>query len=376
MAQHLGPAHANARQEPRHGPRLAALLGLTAATGAAAALLTLRVLTLAGGLPTTRFETYLELPLVGVGGLLAAWVATSSVLAAWCALARVAGRRWAAGERLVHRHAPALVRRLAGTSVALSVGAGLVLGAGSAQAAEVDPPAPVATPVVVDLGWQSTPLEQAVAPEPALSAAGPAGVPSGAADESTASALPLPDGARGQRAAGTDTSTGTPTVAPGSPTLPVPGTGQPDAPVPSADTPRDRGAEGPTSGPPDVASSAGVTAPGHVPLSGLLGGTQPAAPAPHSGTPLAATPPGPARAEGPGAAGLLPRVPNDASTVSVVVLRGDSLWSLAERTLGEGATDAQVAAEWQRWYAANAEVIGQDPDLIRPGQVLQAPRTP
>lgn len=57
----------------------------------------------------------------------------------------------------------------------------------------------------------------------------------------------------------------------------------------------------------------------------------------------------------------------------VVVLRGDSLWSIAAAHLGPTATDADVAAEWPRWYAANLAIIGEDPNLIHPGQVLTAP---
>lgn len=56
-----------------------------------------------------------------------------------------------------------------------------------------------------------------------------------------------------------------------------------------------------------------------------------------------------------------------------VVRRGDSLWSIAARHLGPDATPSRVAAEWPRWYAANRHLIGDDPSLIRPGQVLQAP---
>jgi hypothetical protein len=58
---------------------------------------------------------------------------------------------------------------------------------------------------------------------------------------------------------------------------------------------------------------------------------------------------------------------------AVVVLRGDTLWAIAARHLGPGATDAQVAAEWPRWHAANRSTIGPDPDLILPGQRLAAP---
>ena len=57
----------------------------------------------------------------------------------------------------------------------------------------------------------------------------------------------------------------------------------------------------------------------------------------------------------------------------VVVHRGDSLWSIAARHLGEQATDADVADAWPRWYAANRELIGEDPDLLLPGQVLVVP---
>ena len=62
-----------------------------------------------------------------------------------------------------------------------------------------------------------------------------------------------------------------------------------------------------------------------------------------------------------------------ASSPSVVVLRGDSLWEIAARHLGPDASDAEVAVEWPRWYAANRAVIGDDPDLLLPGQVLQVP---
>ncbi len=63
----------------------------------------------------------------------------------------------------------------------------------------------------------------------------------------------------------------------------------------------------------------------------------------------------------------------DEDEAGVVVRRGDSLWAIAARHLGEGATDAEVAAQWPRWYAANRDVVGPDPDLIRPGQVLRPP---
>jgi nucleoid-associated protein YgaU len=59
----------------------------------------------------------------------------------------------------------------------------------------------------------------------------------------------------------------------------------------------------------------------------------------------------------------------------VVVHRGDSLWDLAARHLGPDASAADVAAEWPRWYAANRQVIGPDPDLLLPGERLVPPGT-
>jgi nucleoid-associated protein YgaU len=58
---------------------------------------------------------------------------------------------------------------------------------------------------------------------------------------------------------------------------------------------------------------------------------------------------------------------------AVVVRRGDTLWDVAARHLPAGATDAQIAVEWPRWYAANRDVVGPDPHLIRPGMRLVAP---
>ena len=58
----------------------------------------------------------------------------------------------------------------------------------------------------------------------------------------------------------------------------------------------------------------------------------------------------------------------------VVVRRGDTLWDIAARHLGPDASAAEIATEWPRWHAANATVIGPDPDLMLPGQRLLPPR--
>ena len=61
-----------------------------------------------------------------------------------------------------------------------------------------------------------------------------------------------------------------------------------------------------------------------------------------------------------------------------VVLRGDCLWHIATEWLaaqrpGEPASDAEVLAAVSAWWLANATVIGPDPDLLLPGQVLSPP---
>lgn len=49
-----------------------------------------------------------------------------------------------------------------------------------------------------------------------------------------------------------------------------------------------------------------------------------------------------------------------------VVKAQDSLWLIANRLLGDGD-------RWRELYAANRQVIGPNPNLIRPGQVLEVP---
>jgi nucleoid-associated protein YgaU len=60
-----------------------------------------------------------------------------------------------------------------------------------------------------------------------------------------------------------------------------------------------------------------------------------------------------------------------------VVVPGDCLWDIAAARLREQAgrapTDPETASAVRSWWAANAAVIGPDPDLLRPGQVLRPP---
>lgn len=107
--------------------------------------------------------------------------------------------------------------------------------------------------------------------------------------------------------------------------------------------------------------------------------------------PAAPAPPAPPAAPGPDAAPSVPEpaaasqpagvlgapVVREAPAGAVVVRPGDTLWGLAESALrGDSArppTVPQVAAAWPAWWAANRDVIGEDPDLLLPGTVLRPP---
>lgn len=80
----------------------------------------------------------------------------------------------------------------------------------------------------------------------------------------------------------------------------------------------------------------------------------------------------------PGAGALIrrprPAEPDaDEDHSSVVVRPGDTLWTIAAQRLGGYATDVEIALSWPEWYAQNRTLIGSDPSLIQPGQILQAP---
>lgn len=57
----------------------------------------------------------------------------------------------------------------------------------------------------------------------------------------------------------------------------------------------------------------------------------------------------------------------------IVVRPGDNLWSLAAARLPPTARAAEVCAQVERLYRRNRDLIGADPDLIRPGQHLVVP---
>ncbi|MFC8922745.1 LysM peptidoglycan-binding domain-containing protein [Cellulosimicrobium sp. NPDC057127] len=349
------------------------LVLLAVAMVCAAGALVARGVEVSTTLRAARVESYLELVVLAGGVLAAAWVGLSALVALLCLAARSVGRTWSRGERLVAHHAPALVRRAARIGVSVSVGTGLVLGGGTAYAAEPDATDTPSTAVVVDLGWRP-------------SAPVPAGMPTTA---------PAADGALG-----TAGSPGTDDLGTDDLDTEEPGTEEPGTDDPVGDT----SASGvPTGVPPAWQTSTGAASHDEDPAPGstteaptTAPAAQPAAPA----TAPTAQPAAPAVVAAPGvdtegaaagARGAVARgatdpssaverdaaltVTRDAptSTGEVVVLRGDTLWAIAARALPADASDADVAAAVERWHAANVDVIGADPDLIRPGQVLVAP---
>ncbi|WP_432499201.1 LysM peptidoglycan-binding domain-containing protein [Kineococcus gypseus] len=120
---------------------------------------------------------------------------------------------------------------------------------------------------------------------------------------------------------------------------------------------------------PDAAWVAGAPLEPAAPAA--AGDPLPAAPDPAWAPPVPAPVPELPRAELPGGTRTAP--PGRDAGAGLVVQRGDSLWSLAQARSGAGASTAEVLHEQQRLYAANADVIGDDPDLLLPGQVLRLP---
>ena len=61
------------------------------------------------------------------------------------------------------------------------------------------------------------------------------------------------------------------------------------------------------------------------------------------------------------------------ATGQVRVQPGDTLWAIARRSLPPAASTAEIASAAAAWHRANREVIGADPDLIVPAQLLAPP---
>jgi resuscitation-promoting factor RpfA len=68
-----------------------------------------------------------------------------------------------------------------------------------------------------------------------------------------------------------------------------------------------------------------------------------------------------------------PSPPGQDQPAPVPVAAGDTLWALAAKQLGPGASNADVSAEVRRWYEANRDEIGPNPDRLAPGTKLRVP---
>lgn len=132
-----------------------------------------------------------------------------------------------------------------------------------------------------------------------------------------------------------------------------------------------------------TASASAPAEPAPAPGPDASPGAEPAAPPPDpaAGAPSGETSAAEAPAGDPPAAEA-PSAPATTHRVSA----GESLWSITQELLDAGAAgapmdpssggpsaQARVARAWPILYAANAESIGADPDIILPGTVLSVP---
>jgi len=294
---------------------LAGLVALAVAT-----LLGLWVVDVLGSTRLWRVETVVAPAVVAVGVLAAGWVGTSAVVAGACAAVRTAGGAWRVGEAAVQRWAPGLVRRALAVVVVAGVGLGTAAGAHATVAPVPDPSPPAVT---VDLGWTPTVTDGATTRQDDV----PTGSP-------TTTEVPVAE----------------------VPVAEVPVAVVPVAVVPLEQVPTTQQPAWPATPGGDAASDA-VVPDAVVPGEVVPGEVVPVAAHVPTVTGADAAPPAP--------------VASDVGTI--VVQAGDTLWGLAARHLGPDADDAAIAALWPRWYAANVSVIGPDPDVLQPGQVLVVP---
>jgi len=301
-----------------------ALVGLGIATAAIALFVTVvrQAPALSGA---TRPDDVLLALLGWVGLLLAAWLALGSLLAVAALLPGAAGRTAAA---VAERVTPVAVRKVLALALGASVGS-LALPPTLVSVAGSGP--------VTRTTDGSAPRIDAVASNRLA--------PGFAPTESTPGFLPTSDAARASGASASSAHAATrPAAVPGAPA--GPGYAPTDTDSDSAEAGSSRGSRAGSTGAP----ARTTPGPGYVPT----------------------TPPAVHDAERPRLLAPTPRRTTAAHDL-VTVRRGDSLWSIAARHLGPGTSDAEIAWEWPRWYAANRAAVGDDPDLLVPGQLLRPP---
>lgn len=291
-------------------------VALTTATGTGAQRL-LATASAPSGDPAAAITGLAALVAAGIAG----WLTLSLALVL---LARLPGRLGALSRLARDRVTPAIVRRWAAIVLGASVTASVLPGTAVAAVRVVDasePPAP---------GWRPSP---------------------GAGDAPSPTSSP--------------NSTSAPTrSAPPAPRAPSP-----------TSTPAPRASQAPAPG----------WLPTTRPSTTSRAATPPSSTSPSSTTPGRTGPRVTTTAPAPGWTPSRPRArqrtdptlltgrQRPSSTREVVVRRGETLWSIAATHLGPGATDAEVAAAWPRWHAANSAVIGRDPHHLLPGTRLTPP---
>ena len=294
----------------------ALLLGSGCVSAAVTAALSVRISTPLP--PAPEVDEIVARGIVGVGIVAGAWITLCCLVAALCLGVRGFGMTWRAGERAVHRFAPGAVRRALGAGVAATIAVGLATSAGAAEPVNEGPPAATMSVAVTDalpaLGWEAT--ARLAAPSDDLGWGAAAGSAS--------------------RAAGTGTPATTTVAEPAA--SPATATAQPRRQTTAVSLP------------------GAATAATHASAAAPTGTTASAAP---EATSIAAT--------------AAPHRDRARAHASIVVRRGDSLWSIAAAHLPADATAGAVASAWPTWYQANADMIGVDPDHIVPGQRLVIP---
>ncbi len=245
-------------------------------------------------------------------------IAVAWLLAAWAALmcaaavgSRLPGASGAMARRLLTAITPVMLRRVVMTAAGLSVAAGLAACGSPGAVAALQPTTSTAVVTSTPAGAFGIDLDW------------PVTVPIAEAPPASASEHP---------AAGQPTA-----AAPAAPNIEAPDM------TPSGATPD-----------PSVAAPAGDTIVEPTPDP-----THPASPRDRDSSTA-----GPRVVEEPLAMGV---------SSGVVVRPGDSLWSIAAAQLPGDATAARIDAAWRAWYRANRDIIGPNPNLVIPGQVLYAP---
>lgn len=282
----------------------------------------------------------------GVAWALVGWAVLVAVVSIAGRLPGGAGR---VARTALASIAPGMVRRIVSTAAGLSVAAGL------AACGAVSPTPMTTMPAL------ATPAAVTVAPAAAATAAGPrtfsdttiVAIGNRAADAA---------GAAGTANSGAEPSTATRTGDERGllPTLRW-DLDWPVADAKSAPPPTAAPAPASTSVREAVPAAATGTTPGMSPA--VTPGTTSAAVAAQESTPTA-----PTAAARTGRATSQPA--HDAGLI--VVRPGDSLWTIAAAELPAGSSAAAVDAAWRSLFAANRDVIGDDPDLIVPGQRLHS----